>query len=225
MIKNLFRILREKWPVVLAVVVMVGILPAYALVSSIFNSEEKIDAPMSTDARTVSDNEKNSNKTEQSSDANSSIQETTEPPVASTQQGSSSANPAQPTPATNEIQPPQASTADPVPSTSYINGSGAWWADKRWVESGYTTQYLGETCSSWKTGAQATGLSLVAGPDLHRVLCQDTAGYSLFGFIEQVRPDGYVVSAYNWAGEAGPKQLVMTSFNGFSFFAPKQVTN
>lgn len=58
-----------------------GHFAAYALVSSIFNSEEKIDAPMSTDARTVSDN-KESNKTEQSSDANSSIQETTEPPVA-----------------------------------------------------------------------------------------------------------------------------------------------
>lgn len=221
MIKNVSKMVSNRWFIILAIVVMVGVLPVYAAVRSVITSDEKIDAPKPASSQVVSKDEKNPEKAEKSSNNDSSTQATAQPSTAPTptQPMPSTATPTQPTPVSKEAQPPQ------VPANSYIQGSGAWWADKRWAELGYGTQYLGETCSSWRTGAQAAGVSIVGGPDLHRIVCQDVSGYSSFGFIEQVRPDGYVVSAYNWAGEAGPKQMVITSFNGYSFFVPKQTTN
>lgn len=219
MIKNVSKMVSNRWFIILAIVVMVGALPVYAAVRSVITSDETINAPRSTSSQVASKDEKNPEKTEKSSNDDSSARATVQPSTTPTQPTPSTAAPTQSTPISKEAQPPQVPADNPEPANSYIQGSSAWWADKRWAELGYGTQYLGETCSSWRTGAQAAGVSLAAGPDLHRVLCQDTQGSSTFGFIEQVRPDGYVVSAYNWAGEAGPKQLVMTSFDGYSFFA------
>lgn len=225
MINSLPKILNNRWLVALTIIVMVGVLPVYAAVRSVITSDEKIDASKPASSQVASKDEKNPEKTEKSSNDDSSAQATVQSSTTPIQPIPSTATPTQSTPVSREAQPPQVSTDNPEPANSYVQGSGAWWADKRWAELGYGTQYLGETCWSWRTRAQAAGVSIVGGPDLHRIVCQDVSGYSSFGFIEQVRPDGYVVSAYNWAGEAGPKQLVMTSFNGFSLFAPKQTTN
>lgn len=219
MVKNLSKILRKKWFVALVVFVLVGTLPVYALVRSGISSDKKTDAPKQVSGQVASKSENNPKKSEESKNETPSAQDTTQPSTNSTQSRSNTTVPTQPTPVNKEAQPPQKPIDTPVPTNSYMQGSGAWWVDKRWTELGYATQYLGETCSSWRTGAQAAGVSIAAGPGLERVLCQDAQGYSSFGFIEQVRPDGYAVSAYNWAGEAGPKQLVMTSFDGYSFFA------
>ena len=225
MIKNVSKMVSNRWFIILAIVVMVGVLPVYGAIRSVITSDEKIDAPKPASSQAASKDEKNPEKAEKSSNDDTLAQATVQPSTTPTQPMPSTATPSQPTPVSKEAQPPQVPADNPEPANSYIQGSGAWWADKRWAELGYGTQYLGETCWSWRTGAQAAGVSIVGGHDLHRIVCQDVSGYSSFGFIEQVRPDGYVVSAYNWAGEAGPKQLVMTSFNGFSLFAPKQTTN
>ena len=219
MVKDLFKILRKKWPIALLVVVLVGTLPVYAFVRNGISSDKKTDAPKQVSGQVASKSENNPKKSEESKNETPSAQDTTQPSTNSTQSRSNTTVPTQLTPVNKEAQPPQTPNDNPLPTNSYIQGSGAWWADKRWTELGHDTQYLGESCSSWKAGAQAAGVSIAAGPGLERVLCQDAQGYSSFGFIEQVRPDGYVVSAYNWAGEDGPKQLVMTSFDGYSFFA------
>lgn len=166
MVKNLSKILRKKWFVTLVVFVLVGTLPVYALVRNGISSDKKTDAPKPISGEVASKSGNNPKKSEESKNETPSAQDTTQPSTNSTQSRSNTTLPTQLTPVKKEAQPPQTPNDNPVPTNSYIQGSGAWWADKRWAEFGHATQYLGETCSSWRTSAQAAGVSLVGGPGL-----------------------------------------------------------